>query len=97
MVGWYVGVVWTVLVWTVTVGVGGWYAEVVGARLQCQPVMSQVQPFWQLGGAELVGGWLGTQQLLPVCQYHDEGQSVPLGGLGGLGTPPWGRQQVFAP
>ena len=33
---------------------------------------------------------------MPVCQYHDEGgHEVPLGGEGGLGWPPWGKQHCL--
>ena len=50
--------------------------------------MFQYQPLEQEGGAVLVGGEDGTQQFFSVCQYQLEGHEVPLGGLGGLGTPP---------
>lgn len=38
-------------------------------------------------------GWWGTQHFLPLCQSQLGGHEEPLGGEGGLGLPPWGRQQ----
>ena len=46
----------------------------------------QPQPEPHCGGGGL--GWWGTQQALPECQSQFDGQSEPLGGLGGFGLPP---------
>lgn len=53
----------------------------------------QPQPLLHWGGGW--SGWWGTQQFLPEFHSQLDGHEEPLGGEGGLGVPPWGRQQDF--